>query len=278
MNNIAFLLTCHNRRDKTIACLHSLFDIVQDADVYLVDDGSTDGTSKCVAEYYPQIHIIHGDGNLFWSRGMYVAWKEAIKSKYKFYIWLNDDIELYPFFLDELMLCYKHLSRPCVISGIIEDKMTHKTIYGGSDSNGKLLHPNGKIQEIVHMNGNVVLVPQTVVEKIGIIDPKLHHDLGDVDYGLMVQEAGMKVFITRKPIAAGYINNYCRVRRWSTSLFKRFKYLYSPLGGNVLVNFYFRRKHFGILNATLYFIYLHCLNILPDNLVEYLFGNTYKDN
>lgn len=277
MNNVAVLLTCHNRREKTLACLQSLFTIVQNVDVYLVDDGSTDGTSKSVSRLYPQVHMIEGDGDLFWSRGMYVAWREAIKGKYEFYIWLNDDVELYPFFMDELMACYKLSDRLCVVSGIIEDVETHQTIYGGSDSNKMLLHANGKLQELVHMNGNVVLVPDEIVQRIGIIDPKLHHDLGDVDYGLRVQEAGLKVFVTRKAIAGGYANNYCRVRRWNTTLFKRFKRLYSPLGANVFINFYFRRKHFGVINAFSYFVYLHILNLLPDKIVEFIWGDSYKD-
>ena len=45
MNKIAAILTCHNRKEKTLACLHSLFSIISTIDVFLVDDGSTDGTS-----------------------------------------------------------------------------------------------------------------------------------------------------------------------------------------------------------------------------------------
>lgn len=58
------------------------------------------------------------------------------------------------------------------------------------------------------MNGNVVLVPKSVVDKIGIINPIYHHDLGDVDYGLTAQENGIKVYATRIPIASGYSNNF----------------------------------------------------------------------
>ena len=70
---IAAIMTCHNRKNKTMACLKSLFTIIPETDVYLTDDGSTDGTSEAVLYTYPNVHIISGDGNLYWNRGMYVA-------------------------------------------------------------------------------------------------------------------------------------------------------------------------------------------------------------
>ena len=83
---IAAIITCHNRKEKTLVCLKSLFQIIQNIDVFLTDDGSTDGTSEAVKKIYPQVNIIQGDGNLFWSRGMYIAWKEAVKGGYDYYL------------------------------------------------------------------------------------------------------------------------------------------------------------------------------------------------
>ena len=50
---IATLLTCHNRKEKTLKCLNSITaqhipKQVGKIDVFLVDDGSTDGTSEAV--------------------------------------------------------------------------------------------------------------------------------------------------------------------------------------------------------------------------------------
>ena len=60
-------------------------------DIYLTDDGCTDGTPEAIKRQFPKVHIIKGDGNLFWNRGMYRAWEEAAKQDYNFYLWLNDD-------------------------------------------------------------------------------------------------------------------------------------------------------------------------------------------
>lgn len=274
---IAAIITCHNRKDKTLACLKFLLQIAPTIDVYLTDDGSTDGTSEAVRQQFPQVHIIQGDGNLFWSRGMYIAWKEAVKSDYEYYLWLNDDVVLYPFFMKELLECEEKEGNGAVISGIIESIDKKTVLYGGTDYKGHLISKSEKPVPIFHMNGNVVLVPKSVVDKIGIMDPKFHHDLGDVDYGLSALEHGIGVFTTRIPIAAGYSNNYCRVRRWGTTLSERFRKLYSPLGSDPRINFYFRRKHFGICNACIYWGYLHNINVLPDSLISAIFGDKYKD-
>lgn len=209
---------------------------------------------------------------------MYTAWKEAIKGKYDFYLWLNDDIELYPFFFEELMACCQSEKCQCVVSGIIENFEKTEILYGGADAKKQMILPNGKPQEITFMNGNVVLVPSEVVKKIGIIDPVLHHDLGDVDYGLTARENGIKVLSTTRPVAAGYRNDFCRIRKWGVSFRKRFKCLYSPLGSHPRIAFYYRRKHFGMVRACCFVLYLYVLNILPDRIVTLIWGNAYVDS
>jgi len=56
-HTIAVLITCHNRVRKTLRCLNALFEAEKGnctINVYLVDDGSTDGTALSIKENYPQ--------------------------------------------------------------------------------------------------------------------------------------------------------------------------------------------------------------------------------
>lgn len=276
---IAALLTCHNRKSKTYDCLMSLAKGEKKCqiDVFLTDDGSTDGTADMIKNEFPKVHLIFGDGNLYWSRGMYSSWKEALKGDYDYYLWLNDDIILYDTFLEELFECYKIVGGHAIVSGLIEDINKTEIIYGGCNENKQIIKSGNRPNNIMFMNGNVVLVPKSVVDTIGIIDPVFHHDLGDVDYGLSAVENGIKVVSTRIPIGAGYKNNYCRVRKWGVSINKRFKVLYSPLGSVPSINYYYRKKHFGLLNAISYWLYLHIINTLSDKMCVIMFGNKYID-
>lgn len=271
----AALLTCHNRKIKTLACLKSLYDILPSVEVYLTDDGCTDGTAEAVKGTFPKVHIIRGDGSLYWNRGMLAAWKEAANEDYDEYLWLNDDVELYPDFYSELKACCPKGDR--IVSGLIEDFSKTRIIYGGYNASKQLVQATGQSQVITWMNGNVVLVPKAVVEKIGLLDPFFVHDLGDVDYGMRAQEHGVAVVSTCHPIASGYRNDVCRVRKWGTTLFERFKALSKPLGSPLDKNFYFRRKHFGLIHAIAYNANIIFINILPDWLVKKIWGETYID-
>lgn len=84
---IAVLLTCFNRKEKTVACLRSLYETYQDSqssvdvEVFLTDDGSSDGTSEAVSSLTPffPLTLLKGDGSLFWRGGMNNSWRTAIK-------------------------------------------------------------------------------------------------------------------------------------------------------------------------------------------------------
>lgn len=275
MNKIAVLLTCFNRRQKTINCLNHLFKLKSDLDVYLVDDGSTDGTSESIVKEFPQVNLIKGSGNLFWNKGMNLAWEQAAKKDYDYYLWLNDDVIIYENCFDELFSCAKLTEDKAIISGIIETSDKKNILYGGYDSKKNLIKPNGKLNPVRNMNGNVVIVPKEVYKVLGNLDMHYHHDLGDVDYGLRAQNKGIGVFTTRVAIASGEKNDICRVRQNNTTISKRFKKLYSPLGANPKIIFYYRNKYFGVINAVCYFAFLHFINIIPDKLNKLIFGNRY---
>jgi len=275
MRQIAVLLTCFNRKEKTINCLNQLFKLKSDLDVYLVDDGSTDSTGDAVLLEFPQVNLIIGSGNLFWNRGMHLAWEHADKNDYDYYLWLNDDVIIYENCFDELFSCTELTENKSIISGIIETSDKKDTLYGGYDSNMNLIKPNGELNSIRNMNGNVVIVPKEVYKVLGNLDIHYHHDLGDVDYGLRAQNNGIGVFTTRVAIASGDKNDICRVRQNNTTISKRFKKLYSPLGANPKIIFYYRNKYFGFINAVCYFAFLHFINIIPDKLNKLIFGNRY---
>lgn len=275
MSQIAVLLTCFNRKEKTMNCLSQLFKLKSDLDVYLVDDDSTDGTSEAVLKEFPQVNLIKGSGSLFWNKGMNLAWEHASKNGYDYYLWLNDDVIIYKNCFDELFSCAELTKNEAIISGIIETSDKKNTLYGGFDSNKRLIKPNGKLNSIRNMNGNVVIVPKEVYKILGNLDLHYHHDLGDVDYGLRAQNKGIGVYTTRIAIASGDKNDICRVRQNNTTIFKRFKKLYSPLGANPKIIFYYRNKYFGFINAVSYFAFLHFINIIPDKLNKLIFGNRY---
>ena len=247
-------MTVHNRKDITIKCLSNLNN--QEGieglriDVFLTDDGSTDGTAELIKETFPSVNIIKGDGSLFWNRGMYVAWKEAALNDYDYYLWLNDDTMLYKDALENLLRVENEVGGRSIVVGSICSKYNPEIVTYGGRSNGKLIHPRGEIKSVKEINGNVVLIPREVFNSIGYNDPYYHHSSGDVDYGLMAVENGFVNYIT--DVFVGSCERHDNSRKcWNPQygVITRFKYLYSPLGYPPNEEFHFYRKHSNLCKA-----------------------------
>lgn len=266
MVKVGILITSHNRKSITINCLESISLQNLSADIFLVDDGSTDGTEVAVRTNFPDVKIIKGDGNLFWNRGMHLAWTVAMDNDYDYYLWLNDDTLLKSGAIQAMVdLAIDH-GNQVVICGATQDKHSLEFTYGGRDQKYLPLIPSGKVEEVYYMNGNVVLVPKYVFEKVGILDPFFHHDIGDFDYGLRARKKGVKILTTLDYVGfcERNVSALTRDRLMGVSLRKRMAKLFSPLGHHPVKQFRFILRHESLLNAIWVFSKLIFINIIPD--------------
>ena len=184
--NIAVLMTCYNRREKTLACLDALQKTSASSgdiqlSIYLTDDGCSDGTADAVraGNYAFPVHILQGDGNLFWNGGMILAWKAALADGgYDGYLWMNDDTTVLPEIWQDLLdadaYCVEHYGKRGIYAGSTKDKKTGAFTYGGFDYYNKILLldrfviPDGKsFQPCEVAHGNATYVSQEVVDKMG---------------------------------------------------------------------------------------------------------------
>jgi GT2 family glycosyltransferase len=210
-NRLAILITCFNRKELTLNCIKMLYQ--QNVDnlsivIYLVDDGSTDGTSDLIKQNYPYVNIIEGNGSLFWNGGMRLAWETALKDKSDFYLWVNDDSFIYSDSIARLLICYQELVKQGqtvgAILGSMVDPITKKLTYGGrlkcSRLNpvkiGPVVVPSVDAQKCDFINGNLILIPVTTVDAIGILSNEFTHSMGDFDYGLRSIKVGLNCWVS----------------------------------------------------------------------------------
>jgi len=267
--SIAVLITCYNRKDKTITCLHDLF--LQQGlgeqytlKVFLVDDASTDGTGETVKENFPEVKIIPGNGKLFWTRGMHLAWSVAAKEGFDFYLWLNDDTMLFPTALLDMANSAIKTNEESIICGTTCSAVTGAVTYGGRSKTKGLLAPNNELQQCDYFNGNCVLIPDSVYKVIGNLDPTFNHSIGDWDYGLRAGKAKIKSFIP--PAYIGTCEKHDSIAKWCSPIVKlkdRIKAFRTPLGPNVYQFFVFDRRHNGIFSAVFHFFSIHLRLLFP---------------
>ena len=267
MKLIAVLLTVHNRREKTLCCLQNLYK--QDVptgyqiDVYLTDDGCTDGTPEAIRIQYPQVHIVKGDGNLFWNRGMYTAWEAAAKNQdYDYYLWLNDDTFVYHTMLTILLTVSEEKENHAIIIGATQSLNHSQPTYGGRLSNGKIPIPNGTTVEVTHFNGNIVLVPMYIYHILGNLDYYFTHSKGDFDYGLRAKKKGIKIYQAGEYL--GECDLHENIDKWCNPeipFHQRWKALHRPTGMPPKETFHLEKRHCGLMKASFHYctIYLRCL-------------------
>ena len=229
---VAILVTCYNRRETTVRCLRSLIPQlgVYDA-VFLLDDGSTDGTAATVAADFPSISVMTGDGRLYWAKGMRKAWETAVAERgdWDGYLWLNDDTELRP---DALAMMMAANDGERIVVGDLENSKG-EVVYG--------MRQGGLF------TGNCVFVPRKVYERLGMICCDYSHAWADSDYAMRAKRTGVGI------VSAGVVGR----ARWhpnrpslkGLSLKDRMALLWHPKGWNVHDLWLYRRRNWGYLVA-----------------------------
>lgn len=112
--HIAVLMTCFNRRDKTLRCVQTLWpqrrfslgpQQVQ-CQLFVLDNGS-DGTGPALSAAFAEARVLPGHPQFYWNNGMLALWQQVLASHsagyFDYFLWLNDDVQLLPDALPRLL-------------------------------------------------------------------------------------------------------------------------------------------------------------------------------
>ena len=195
---------------------------------------------------------------------MQLAWKKAATfANFDYYLWVNDDVVLFPSALKELLQTVG--DEKSIGVGTMQSKKQQSTSYGGRSKQGKLIEPNGTLQTCHTFNGNLVLVPRSVYQELGTVDPIFLHSMGDYDYALRAIKKGISNRVA--PGYCGYCEPHEKLAAWclpEVPFRKRLQVLYTPLAnGHPVYYFKFEKRHFGLAKATFHFITIHLRAIFP---------------
>ncbi len=269
MSDIAVCMACHNRRERTLACLASLFAAERPAgatlSIYLLDDGSTDGTGDAVRAAYPEVRVIEGDGERYWAGGMRMAYGAALEGPHDWFLWLNDDVELLPDALTKLFAAYDaaraESGREAIIVGAMKDPASGAVSYSGLMVASRLRPWKLKRRQpdptrptpCDTVNGNLVLIPRALALKLGNIDPGFTHAFGDLDYGFRARRAGARLWVAPGFAGLCAANANVSLPRWKRpglSLAQRMKMINSPLGVPIKDQVLYAMRHHLLISPV----------------------------
>lgn len=245
--NVAALLTCHNRREKTVACLERL--LAQDClgrqrwaaselvvNVFLVDDGSCDGTTEMIRERFPQVSITHGPGDLFWAGGMRLAWRTAVQAgNHDAYLLLNDDTLLRPNALRSLLetLAFtreRHGRGGIAVGSVLDEAGRHH--YGGTlwwRRRGSVI-PGETPKPCDLFNCNATLVSSEAHATLGGFSDVFTHSMADYEYAARAHRRGVPAYVATEYVGVCHRNPVPEWLAADTPLRRRWKILQSPKG------------------------------------------------
>lgn len=256
--NVLVIFTCFNRKQKTINCIKKIVNGNKNINFQfvIVDAGSCDGTLEEIKNISTQIPIkLLEEENVYYSQGMHIGMEYAIHDlnrNFNYLFMCNDDVDFFE----------------GAIQNLIEQSIEQNDsiIVGAtSDSQGNLSY--GAIKYIKgykyitfgladyeknadSCNANAVLIPYDMFLKVGSIDSKYIHSLGDFDYGLQLSRAGFAIHTSKQFV--GICNDNPSKGTWtdiSLSRKDRIKAKENVKGAPAKQWYYFLKKNFGLLNA-----------------------------
>lgn len=209
---IFIVIAAHNRKDYTLECLRLLSNqTLNDFEVVLVDDGSTDGTYADVQSEYPQVHVIRGTGNWWWTHSMNEGFKYAVRNNADIVITLNNDTQFESDLVQQLVGMHNQFPQALIgcintvkkgeeyifFSGVKHivwwkaKEYKYHSSFQKYDSGLTGNHPS------MCLNGRGTLIPVSVFKKIGYFD-ETHFPqyASDYDFSLRTLKAGFQVLIS----------------------------------------------------------------------------------
>lgn len=205
---IAVIVPIHNRIGYTLKFLESMSLVdYSNYEIIIIDDGSTDGSSEIITKKYPDVTLLKGDGDYWWTKSINTGVSYALKNNSDYILTLNNDVEVDKNIIKQLVKC--SLENPNAIVGakVLDRRDEQKVFFGGGKMDwifpphfNVLPYGNNdnehysRIREVDFLAGMGCLIPANVFKQIGLYNEEfLPQYFADGEFTLRAQKRGFKL-------------------------------------------------------------------------------------
>ena len=193
---VYIIIPVRNRKAITLKCLDNLqsLSILEKYKIIVVDDGSQDGTATAISSLYPNITVLTGDGNLWWTGAIKLGMEYAYRHGADYFIWLNDDTFPLSGTIESLINVCQSSSRMIVSAQCYTTSDLTVPSYGAVKKiNANFVPYYTNTDEIIvsdALSGNLVCLPCSVIEDIGYPLADQFPQYGDISYTYKAKKWG----------------------------------------------------------------------------------------
>ncbi len=204
---VAIVIVTWNGKEDCLFCLSSLRKLLPPhPSIIVVDNGSSDGTAGAVTEYFPEVTLITSPVNLGFTGGNNKGIEKALSEGADYICLLNNDTEVDPRFLEELLLAagkepvagilgarIMYHDRKDIIwsQGIAVNRITGR-IYTTYNNRKDSEIPDG-ITQVDAVSGAAMLLKGEMLREVGFLDEDYYLCFEDVDLCLRAGRKGYRV-------------------------------------------------------------------------------------
>lgn len=204
---IYIVIAIHDRLAATLECLECIAkQTYRDYKIIIVDDGSTDGSTKAITAQYPHVTILPGDGNLWWTgamaKGVTYVLEHAQDTDYV--LSLNNDVTFPPNYLAHLVQTSQQYHN-AVVGSLCKDVIDTDYIHDAGITMQWYLYRYGQLPydptkavatTVDTISGRGVLIPVSVFKQIGNFAYRLLPHYGaDYEFGFRAKAAGVPLVV-----------------------------------------------------------------------------------
>ena len=211
LETIHIVVPVHNRKALTERFLDCLAQqTFRNFTVIVVDDGSSDGTSELIRKRFPDVILLRGDGNLWWSGATNMGIRHALRhtSDNDALLIINDDLEGDPDYLNRVYNAWQ--SHPnTLIGSVVVDLNDPDRIFCGGEKLGRWfaksrwLNTGKRLSafssshcvNVSLLNGAGTLIPASVFDEIGLYDEKHFQHGGDTELPIRASNNGYSLIV-----------------------------------------------------------------------------------
>ncbi|MFO0838119.1 MAG: glycosyltransferase family 2 protein [Phycisphaerae bacterium] len=217
------IVPAFNRCDLTLRFCRKFAGVTyRNKRVVIVDDNSSDNTLFHLELNFPDVIVVRGDGNLWWSGGTNAGVRYALEHGADYILTINDDCVMDPEFLTHMVDIARRDPKYIVGCRIHSETEPDRIWALGTTSvfrGGEMFRLNyaGQRWDDVRgtiadpyptdcMPGNGVLIPRAVFEQVGLYDavhmPQYH---ADSDLVLRARKAGFQPVVSLRSVLHNHI-------------------------------------------------------------------------